>query len=398
MKSSKGFGSLCVKEIKDQRTTRPHQLPIYQTSSFEFENIDQGIDIFKGKATGHVYGRYGNPTIDTVATKIAMLETYGLDMEAFAVLCSSGMSAISTLLMSCLKAGDKVLTQGNLYGGTTELLLKVLGPLGIETVMTNLQNLEEVENIIAADTSIKMIYFETPANPTLACVDIEGLAKITNKHGIKSAVDSTFCTPYLQQPFALGVDFVIHSTTKYLNGHGNSIAGIIIGKDIELMQQKVWGTMKLAGTNCNPFDAWLLNNGLKTLEVRMDRHCNNAMAVAEYLEKHSKVARVNYNGLPSHPDHELAKKQMRQFGGMLSFELDAGLQAGIDFMNKIKFCSLAPTLGDVDTLILHPASSSHVNVAKEVRERNGITDGLIRLSIGIENVADIITDLEQALG
>lgn len=398
MKSSKGFGSLCVKEIKDQRTTRPHQLPIYQTSSFDFESIDQGIDIFKGKATGHVYGRYGNPTIDTVATKLAMLETYGLDMEAFAVLCSSGMSAISTLLMSCLKAGDKVLTQGNLYGGTTELLLKVLGPLGIETVMTNLKNLEEVERMVAADATIKMIYFETPANPTLACVDIEALAKIASKHGIKSAVDSTFCTPYLQQPFAHGVDFVIHSTTKYLNGHGNSIAGIIIGKDLELMKQKVWGTMKLVGTNCNPFDAWLLNNGLKTLEVRMDRHCSNAQTVAEYLENHPKVARVNYTGLPTHPDHELAKKQMRQFGGMLSFELKAGLQAGIDFMNKINFCSLAPTLGDVDTLILHPASSSHVNVAKEVRERNGITDGLIRLSVGIENVRDIIADLEQALG
>ncbi len=398
MKSNKGFGSLCVKEIKDQRTTRPHQLPIYQTSSFEFENIDQGIEIFKGNATGHVYGRYGNPTIDTVATKIAMLETYGLDMEASAVLCSSGMSAISTLLMACVKSGEKVLTQGNLYGGTTELLLKVLGPLGVETVMTNLQDIDEVERIVAADSKIKMIYFETPANPTLACVDIEALAKIANKHGIKSAVDSTFCTPYLQQPFGLGVDFVIHSTTKYLNGHGNSIAGIIIGKDQAFMHQKVWGTMKLAGTNCNPFDAWLLNNGLKTLEVRMDRHCSNAMSVAEYLEKHPKVIRVNYNGLPSHPDHELAKKQMRQFGGMLSFELDSGLEGGIKFMNKIKFCSLAPTLGDVDTLILHPASSSHVNVAKEVRERNGITDGLIRLSIGIENVADIIADLEQALG
>ncbi len=398
MKSTKGFGSLCVKEIKDQRTTRPHQLPIYQTSSFEFENIDQGIEIFKGNATGHVYGRYGNPTIDTVATKIAMLETYGLDMEASAVLCSSGMSAISTLLMACVKSGEKVLTQGNLYGGTTELLLKVLGPLGVETVMTNLQDIDEVERIVAADSKIKMIYFETPANPTLACVDIEALAKIANKHGIKSAVDSTFCTPYLQQPFGLGVDFVIHSTTKYLNGHGNSIAGIIIGKDQAFMHQKVWGTMKLAGTNCNPFDAWLLNNGLKTLEVRMDRHCSNAMSVAEYLEKHPKVIRVNYNGLPSHPDHELAKKQMRQFGGMLSFELDSGLEGGIKFMNKIKFCSLAPTLGDVDTLILHPASSSHVNVAKEVRERNGITDGLIRLSIGIENVADIIADLEQALG
>ncbi len=398
MKHTKGFGSLCVKEHVDKRTTKPHQLPIYATSSFDFENIDQGIDIFTGKATGHVYGRYGNPTIDTVAEKIAMLETYGLDMEAKAILCSSGMSAISTLLMSCLKAGDKVLTQGNLYGGTTELLLKVLGPLGIETVMTNLKDIDKVEQIVAEDNGIQMIYFETPANPTMACVDIEALATIAQKHQIKSAVDSTFCTPYLQQPFKYGVDFVIHSTTKYLNGHGNSIAGIIIGKDATFMEEKIWRTMKLAGTNCNPFDAWLINNGLKTLELRMDRHSSNAMAVAEFLVGHKKVSRVNYNGLSSHPDHELAKKQMSQFGGMLSFELKDGLQAGVDFMNKVKFCSLAPTLGDVDTLILHPATMSHINIDREIRIRNGITDGLVRLSIGIENASDIIADLDQALG
>jgi len=398
MKPKKGFGSYCVKEIKDERSTRPHQLPIYATSSFEFENIDQGIDIFTGKATGHVYGRYGNPTIDTVATKLASLETFGLDLKATAILCSSGMSAISTLLMSCLKAGDKVLTQGNLYGGTTELLLKVLGPLGIGSVMINLQDLDLVEQTLTNDSTIKMVYFETPANPTMACVDIEALANLAQKFKIKSAVDSTFCTPYLQQPLKHGVDFVVHSTTKYLNGHGNSIAGVIVGKDKELMREKVWQTMKLAGTNCNPFDAWLINNGMKTLVLRMDRHSSNAMSVAEYLEKHAKVNRVNYNGLVSHPDHELAKKQMSQFGGMLSFELKDGLQAAVDFMNKIRFCSLAPTLGDVDTLILHPATMSHINVDREIRMRNGITDGLVRLSIGIENVSDIIADLDQALG
>lgn len=398
MKKEKGFDSLCVKEIKDNRTTTPHQLPIYATSSFEFETIDEGIDIFSGKNKGHVYGRYGNPTIDTVATKIAMLEAYGLGFESYAVLCSSGMSAISTLLMSCLKSGDKVLTQGNLYGGTTEFLLKVLGPLGVETVMTDLKDLAGVESILSKDKSIKMIYFETPANPTLACVDIAALASLSNKYNIKSAVDSTFCTPYLQQPLKHGVDFVIHSTTKYLNGHGNSIAGIVIGKDKEFIQTKVWGTMKLAGTNCNPFDAWLINNGLKTLALRMDKHSSNAMAVATYLEGHSEVAKVNYNGLQSHPDHELAKKQMSNFGGMLSFEIKGGLEKGIKFMNKIQFCALAPTLGDVDTLILHPASSSHINVAKEIREKNEITDGLIRLSVGIENIEDIIADLDQALG
>ncbi|MEM1322052.1 MAG: aminotransferase class I/II-fold pyridoxal phosphate-dependent enzyme [Bacteroidota bacterium] len=397
MKNSVGFGSLCVHESKDKRTTRPHQLPIYATSSFEFESIDQGINIFKGEEKGHVYGRYGNPTIEAVAEKIAHLETHGLDMAASGLLVSSGMSAISTLMMGCLQAGDKVLTQGNLYGGTTELLLKIMGSLGVETLMCNLQQLDQVEQLLRSDPAIKMLYFETPANPTMACVDIEALSQLAQQYQCLTAIDNTFCTPYLQQPFRFGVDFIIHSTTKFLNGHGNSIAGAIIGRDAELMRKKVWQAMKLIGTNCNPFDAWLINNGLKTLELRMQRHSSNALAVAQFLEQHPKVSRVNYNGLPSHPDHELAKKQMRAFGGMLSFELQDGLQAGIDFMNRIQFCTLAPTLGDVDTLVLHPASSSHINVAPEVRLRNGITDGLIRLSVGIENPEDIIGDLEQAL-
>ncbi|MEM8908609.1 MAG: aminotransferase class I/II-fold pyridoxal phosphate-dependent enzyme, partial [Bacteroidota bacterium] len=297
----------------------------------------------------------------------------------------------------CLKSGDKILTQGNLYGGTTELFLKVLQPLGVETILADLKDLEAVENLVKTDEHIRMIYFETPANPTLACVDIEALAGIAQRYQRWSAIDNTFCTPYLQQPFAFGVDFIIHSTTKFLNGHGNSIAGAIVGKDIEWMNQKVWTVMKLAGTNCNPFDAWLINNGLKTLEIRMQRHSSNATQVAQFLHQQAAVSRVNYNGLSDHPDHELAKKQMRDFGGMLSFELHGGLKAGIDFMNKIEFCTLAPTLGDVDTLILHPASMSHRSVAPEIRLQHGITDGLIRLSVGIENPEDIIADLEQAM-
>ena len=392
-----GFGSLCVHEPRDPSTTKPHILPIYATSSFAFETIDEEIEVFKGNAKGHVYGRYGNPTIEAVAEKIAQMETFGLVKEAKAVMVSSGMSAISTLFLSLLKTGDKVLTQGNLYGGTTEFLLKILGPLGIETIMTDLRDTQRVEELIKADPKIKLMYFETPANPTMACVDLEALADIGKRHQRWTAVDNTFCTPYLQQPFQFGIDFIIHSTTKFLNGHGNGIAGIIIGTDIDLMEQKVWTTMKLAGTNCNPFDAWLLHNGMKTLELRMDRHCSNAQAVAEFLEAHTAVAQVNYNGLTSHPDHEIAKKQMRAFTGMLSFELKGGLKKGIDFMNRIQFCTLAPTLGDVDTLILHPASSSHIKVAKEVRLRNGITDGLIRLSVGVENKEDIIGDLQQAI-
>ncbi|MFT5169125.1 MAG: methionine-gamma-lyase [Saprospiraceae bacterium] len=397
MKENKKMGSFCVHELQDNRTTKPHQLPIYATSSFEFENIDQGMDIFSGKTKGHVYSRYGNPTIEVVAEKIARLEAFGLDLDPKGMLFSSGMSAISTLMMATLEKGDKILSQGNLYGGTTELFTKIFSSFGIDLIMMDLHDLDKVAETIKADPGIKMLYFETPANPSMACVDIQGLADIAQKYGRYSAIDNTFCTPYLQQPFKYGVDFIIHSTTKYLNGHGNSIAGAIIGKDRELMETKIWQAMKLVGTNCNPWDAWLINNGIKTLELRMDRHSANAQLVAEYLEQHPKVIKTNYPGLASHPDHEIAKKQMAAFGGMLSFEIDGGLEPGIGFMNKIELCVLAPTLGDVDTLILHPASMSHMNIPREVRLSNGITDGLIRMSIGIENVEDIISDLENAL-
>ena len=393
------FDSLTVKEYPENRTTAPHVLPIYATSSFDFEDINQGIEIFKNIESGHAYSRYANPTVDTVAAKIAALETYGLELEAWAVMTSSGMSAIATLLLGTLKTGDKVLSQGNLYGGTTELLKGIFGQFGVETVFADLRNLEAVEKALQKDKAIKMLYCETPANPTLACVDIAALSDLAHKHGALCAIDNTFATPVLQQPFALGVDYVIHSTTKYLNGHGNSIAGIVIGRDKETMRKGVWRAMKLVGTNCSPFEAWLTNNGLKTLSLRMERHCSNALAVAQYLEEHAAVERVNYPGLRSHPDFLLATSQMHGgYGGMLSFELRGGLDASIACMNRIRFCSLAPTLGDVDTLILHPASSSHLAVSKEIRLQNGITDGLVRVSVGIENVADIVADLEQAIG
>jgi methionine-gamma-lyase len=392
------FDSLTVREVLDNRTTKPHILPIYATSSFAFESIDQGIEIFKNIESGHVYSRYANPTVDTVARKIADMEAYGTDLEVEAVMTSSGMSAISTLVLGTLKTGDKILTQENLYGGTTELFKAIIQPLGIETVFMDLKNYKAVEKTLKKDKKIKLLYLESPANPTLACLDIAILAKLAYEADVFTAVDNTFCTPFLQQPFTLGADFIIHSTTKYLNGHGNSTAGIVLGKHKGIMRGQVWNAMKLLGTNCSPFESWLTHNGLKTLALRMERHSNNALALAKFLEKQSVVARVNYPGLPKHPDHKLAKKQMPNgFGGMLSFELKGGLEAGIRCMNLLKFCTMAPTMGDVDTLILHPASMSHVKVPKEIREKNGITDGLIRVSVGIENIVDIIEDLEQAI-
>lgn len=393
-----GFASACVHDLKDPRTTEPHQMPIYATSSFRMETLEQGIDIFAGKAEGHTYGRYRNPTVDMVAQKIANLEAYGLDIEAEAVLTSSGMSAISTLLFASLKPGDQLLTQGNLYGGTTELIKKILEKYGVEAIWADLRDQEGAEAIFKANPNIKMVYLETPANPTLACVDLDALSELAKRYGAITAVDNTFCTPMAQQPFKHGIDYIVHSTTKFLNGHGNSIAGIIVGRKGSMKSSKIWETMKLAGTNCNPWDAWLINNGLKTLELRMQKHTSNAQTLAEYLDKHDKVAHVNYTGLPHHMDHAVASKQMRLHGAMLSFEIVGGMDAAKTFMNKLQFCTMAPTLGDVDTLVLHPATSSHMNVDKATCEAYGIGDGLIRISVGIEDIADIIADIDQAIG
>ncbi len=392
------IASLLVKEQSDNRTVKPHILPIYATSSFAFDSMDQGIEIFNNIESGHVYSRYANPTVDTVARKIALLESHNLGFEADALMTSSGMSAISTLFLGLLKSGESILTQGNLYGGTTELLKSVIEPIGVSTHFVHLNDLSAVESALKANPNIKMLYCETPANPSLSCVDIAALSQLAHQYGAWCAIDNTFASPYLQQPFAFGVDFIIHSTTKYINGHGNSIAGVVVARDRALMREKIWRAMKLLGTNCSPFEAWLTNNGIKTLALRMDRHCANALALAHYLEQHPSVERVNYPGLSSHPDHQLAKKQMpKGFGGMLSFEIKGGFDAGLKCMNKIQFCALAPTLGDVDTLILHPASSSHLRVPKAVREENGITDGLIRVSVGIEHIDDIIADFAASI-
>ena len=391
------LNSYCVKGGKRNESTKAHQLPLYLSSSFVMEDSQEAVDIFTGQKKGHVYSRYGNPTIDTVANKIAYLEGYDLKGETYGFLTSSGMSAITTLMMSTLQSGDAVLTQGNLYGGSTELLKKILSRMGVDTIFTNLQDLDAVEGIIKENGNIRLLYFETPANPTMACIDIEAINIVASRYDVPTAIDNTFCTPYLQRPLSMGTDYVIHSTTKYLNGHGNSIAGAIITANYEA-SRKIWETLKLNGSTCNPFDAWLLSNGMKTLAIRIDKHSSNAQSIAEYLSQHDKVNHVNYNGLLDHPDHEIAKKQMSQFGGMLSFTVVGGQAEALATIDRLQYCTHAPTLGDVDTLVLHPATSSHLNVDHSIREKNGITDGMVRVSVGIEDVDDLIADFEQALG
>ena len=397
-------GSLCVQNPHTKFDyAQPHMEPILASTTFSYEDPEALMEVFLGEKKGFIYSRWSNPTIELAEQKIAALESWGIKdkndepLKLNAKMFSSGMGAISTLFISNLKPGDKIIAQGTLYGGTAELLVKLLSQHGIEPVIVDLKDLNLLEKILAVDPAVKMLYIETPSNPTIDCYDIGALTAIAKKKNLIAAVDNTFASPYLQQPFRYGVDFVVHSTTKYLNGHGNSIGGMLIGSDESVMNKKVFEHRKLLGSNSNAFDAWLLLQGVKTLEIRMQRHCGNAMRVAEYLESHPKVARVNYCGLDSHPDHMVAKKQMRDFSGMLSFELKDGLESGKKLMKNIRLCKLAVSLGTVDTIIQHPASMSHVGVPKEVREKYGITDGLVRLSVGLEDVNDIISDLDQAL-
>lgn len=392
-----GWGSMAVHAGHQTDPRYAHQVPIYASSTYVFDDAEQGMRRFSGEEKGYIYSRWGNPTMTEAEDKIAALETFGLDFPVKGILHASGMAAISTLMLATLKPGDKILTHYSLYGGTNELVGSVLPGINIEAVITDLRDTDNAVRELENDPSIRMLYLETPANPTIQCVDIEELCRIARLYGCLVACDNTFATPYLQQPFRYGVDFVIHSTTKFLNGHGTAIGGILIGRDIDFMNTHCTKVHRILGGNSNPFDAFLLIQGMKTLELRMERHCQNAMEVALFLDQHEAVAKVNYTGLPYHPDHVVATKQMRHPGAMLSFELKEGLQGGIDFMNKLRMCVRTVSLGTCDTLLSHPASMTHKSVPREEKEKYGITDGLIRMSVGIENVTDIIQDLNQAL-
>lgn len=398
-----GFSSLAVHAGHKPDPTYSHLVPIYATSTFVYDNAEQGMRRFSGQEEGYIYSRWSNPTSTEAENKIAAMEAFGikdkngepLALKAF--LHASGMAAITTLFLMSLKKGDKVLSHYSLYGGTEEILKNVLPDLGIECIITDLRDLNKAAEALKADPAIRMVYIETPANPTIQCVNIDELSKMAKQYNCLVACDNTFATPYLQQPFKFDVDFVVHSTTKFLNGHGTAIGGVLLGKDVAFMKSKGFKMFKTLGGTSNPFDTFLLINGMKTLELRMERHCSNAMEIAKFMEKNKSISQVNYNGLSNHPDHKVAMKQMKHPGAMMSFELKEGLQGGINFMNKLKMCTRTVSLGTCDTLLCHPASMTHASVPKEAREKYGITDGLIRMSVGIENLPDILNDLEQAL-
>lgn len=399
----KGFTSAAIHAHESRHPNSAHITPIYATSTFTFDTAQQGMERFSGLQEGFIYSRWDNPTFADAERIIEALETHeiynadGSELKVKAILHASGQAAMTTMFMSNLTVGDKLLSHYSLYGGSHELMMKVLAQAGIETIIADLRNPDEVERVIANEPALKMVHIETPANPTIQCIDIAHVSSIAKSKGLIVSVDNTFATPYLQKPFQYDVDFVFHSTTKFLNGHGTAIGGVLLGRDIEFMKTKATKWHRLLGGNSNPFDAFLLLQGMKTLELRMDRHCANAERVASFLQSHSAVEKVNYNGLPDHPNYEVAKRQMKHPGAMLSFELQGGIEAGKAFIDKLQMCVRAVSLGTVDTLISHPASMTHYGVSKEERAQYGITDGLIRMSVGIELVDDIIADLDQAL-
>lgn len=384
-----GFNSKAIHAGHEHDSKGAHVTPIYQVSTFRFEDAAQGGRIFAGEEAGYKYTRLGNPNMTELERKMAALEN-----GENALITSSGMSAISTSLLSFLKNGDHVVACDTLYGGTFKLLQDVLPQYGIEVSFVDTSNIDKVEQEMKSNT--KVVYIETPVNPTMTLVDIKSCADIAHKYGAYLMMDNTFMTPYLQKPIELGVDIVIHSATKYICGHGDVVAGIIVASN-ELIAQMKSPHLDVLGGTTSPFDAWLLTRGVKTLALRMEKHCENAQKVAEYLENHPLVDKVYYPGLPSFSQYQLAKEQMYGFGGMIAFELKGGIDAGVTLMDNVKLHTLAVSLGSVDSMIQHPASMTHACVPREERIKSGITDGLVRLSVGIEEIEDIIADLDQAL-
>ncbi|EMV0775565.1 methionine gamma-lyase [Salmonella enterica] len=364
--------------------------PIFQTSTFVFDNAEQGAARFALEESGYIYTRLGNPTQAALEEKLALLE----QGEA-ALATSSGMAAISTTLLTLCQQGDHIVSANELYGCTHALLSHSLPKFGIDVTFVDAVCTENISAAIRPET--KVIYIETPANPTMSIVDIESVAKLAHQNNIVVIVDNTFMSPYCQQPLNLGADIVVHSVTKYINGHGDVIGGAIIGKKEFIDQARLVGVKDITGGCVSPFNAWLTLRGIKTLGIRMERHCANAMKVAKFLEQHPAVSAVYYPGLTSHPQYKLGKRQMKLPGAVISFEINGGVEAGRRVMNAVKLCMLAVSLGDTETLIQHPASMTHSPIPQEERLKAGITDGLIRLSVGLEDPLDIINDLEQAI-
>jgi methionine-gamma-lyase len=363
--------------------------PIYQSTTYVSADADEMAAVYGERKFGYMYTRYGNPTIHALQAKMAALER-GEAALAFA----SGMAAISSAVLGYVKAGDHVVAARSLYGAAYHFLDQKLPRLGASTTFVQSTRVEDFEKALRPNT--RLIYFETPSNPILEILDIAALAALARARSVPTMLDNTFASPALQQPLALGVTVVVHSATKYLCGHGDAMGGIVVGPKAYIDELRHEYLRDFGGV-ISPFNAWLILRGLRTLHLRMPAHCANAQKIAEFLDRHPRVERVNYPGLPRHPGHDIARQQMGAFGAMISFEVKGGYERGKTVMDRVKIFARAASLGDTRSLIVHSASTSHRAVPREQRLAIGITDGLVRLSVGIEAAEDLIADLDQAL-
>ncbi|ATC94058.1 trans-sulfuration enzyme family protein [Pseudoalteromonas tunicata] len=388
MKTTMHENTHCIHGGKSSHANGPLSTPIYQSSTFVFESAEQGAARFAGEQEGYIYSRLGNPTTRELEQKMALLE----QMDDAAA-CATGMGAVSAAVLSFLQQGDHLIASKAIYGCTFAFFAHMLPKWGIEVSFVDMTDPQALEAAYKANT--KMVFAETPINPNLTVLDLKYIGDFAKKHQILSVIDNTFLTPLLQKPKQFGIDIVIHSATKYLNGHGDVVAGIVCANQehINLIKLTV---LKDIGATMSPHDAWLIIRGMKTLAVRMEKHCQNAQKVAEFLEGHPEVECVYYPGLPSHPGHKYIGEQMKAAGGVIGFELKGGIKDGVNFINATELCSIAVSLGDAETLIQHPASMTHSPYTPEERQAAGISDGLIRISVGLEFVDDIIADLSQA--
>ncbi|MEL6826401.1 MAG: methionine gamma-lyase [Pseudomonadota bacterium] len=389
---SKGFSTRAIHHGYDpQSADGALTPPLHLTSTFAFETAEQGGARFAGEAPGHIYTRISNPTTDLLEQRMASLE----DGEA-AVAMASGMGAITSVLWSFLRAGDELITDKTLYGCTFSFFQHGLSRFGVTVTHVDLTNPLALETAISDKTRI--VYFETPANPNMRLVDIAAISAIARRHGARTVVDNTYATPVQTRPLEHGADIVVHSATKYLGGHGDLVAGIAIGSGEDMADVRMVGVKDMTGSVLAPFNAMLILRGLKTLALRVQKHAQSAQSVAEMLDQHAAIGAVYYPGLPRFSQHELAARQMDGFGGMIAFELKGGYSAGIAMMNRLQLIRRAVSLGDAETLIQHPASMTHSTYSREEREAHGISEGLVRISVGLEDVSDLMEDLHQALG
>ena len=383
-----GFETEAIRTQLERTQFLEHSVPLYLTSSFVFEDAEDMRASFADEKDRNIYSRYSNPNNNEFVEKVCKMEGAETGF-AFA----SGMAAVYSTLAALLKSGDHIVSAGSVFGATHSLFVNYFPKWGIETTYFDIDKPETIESCITPNT--KILFAESPTNPAVDIIDLEILGDIAKKHNLILIIDNCFATPYLQQPIKWGAHLVVHSATKLMDGQGRVLGGVTVGS-AELIQ-KIYLFSRLTGPSLSPFNAWVLSKSLETLSIRLDRHCENALKVAEFLEQHPMVNKVKYPFLKSHPQYEIAQKQMKAGGNIVAFEIKGGLEAGRAFLNKIKLCSLSPNLGDTRTIVTHPASTTHSKLSVDERLKVSITDGLVRVSVGLETVADVIADLEQAL-